>query len=103
MDPPPTIVGVMPPGVRFLPSPGASQEPNYNVNGSVDFWLPAAPNPERLKAAFWSVVARLRPRVTLDQAQAALRVLAARLAQTCPLYPSPSPPDKRQSRMPSSA
>ena len=39
---PPTIIGVMPPGVRFLPSPAAAQEPNYNVNATVDFWTPAA-------------------------------------------------------------
>jgi len=47
---PPTIIGVMPPGVRFLPSPVASQEPNYNVNATVDFWQPGAPNPARMKA-----------------------------------------------------
>ena len=29
---PPTIVGVMPPRVRFLPSPATAQEPNYDVN-----------------------------------------------------------------------
>jgi putative ABC transport system permease protein len=46
---PPTVIGVMPPGVRFLPSPTASQEPNYNVNASVDFWMPGTPNPQRLK------------------------------------------------------
>src|SRR5437763_16353277 len=35
-DIPPAVIGVMPPGVRFLPSPGAAQEPNYNVNATVD-------------------------------------------------------------------
>jgi putative ABC transport system permease protein len=74
---PPTIVGVMPPGLRFLPSPVAAQEPNYNVNGIVDFWAPAAPNPERMKAAFWDVVGRLRPGTTIEQAQAELGVIAA--------------------------
>ena len=59
-DTPPTVVGVMPPGIRFLPSPGASQEPNYNVNATVDFWMPAAPNPARLKSPDWEVVGRLR-------------------------------------------
>src|SRR5260370_19839944 len=44
-DTPPTVIGIMPQGVRFLPSPGAAQEPNYNVNAPVDFWLPAVPNP----------------------------------------------------------
>jgi putative ABC transport system permease protein len=71
----------MPPGVRFLPSPLAAQEPNYNVNTAVDFWLPAAPNPRGLKQAFWDVVARLRPGVTLAQAQAELGALASREAQ----------------------
>jgi len=81
MEPPPTIIGVMPPGVRFLPSHGASQEPNYNVNGSVDFFLPAAPNPRGLKQPFWEVVARLRPGVTVDQAQAEMRSIVARQGQ----------------------
>ena len=64
---PPTVVGVMPPGVRFLPSPGAAQEPNYNVNATVDFWLPAAPNPARLKSPQWDVVARLQAGATPQQ------------------------------------
>jgi putative ABC transport system permease protein len=72
---PPRIIGVMPPGVRFLPSPGAGQEPNYNVNSTVDYWLPAAPNPSRLKDPGWDVVGRLRPGVTPVQAQAGLDVL----------------------------
>ena len=43
---PPTVIGVMPPDVRFLPSPTNAQEPNYNVNALVDFWIPVTPNPE---------------------------------------------------------
>jgi len=78
---PPTIIGVMPPGVRFLPSPVASQEPNYNVNATVDFWQPGAPNPARMKAPFWELVARLRRGVTVEQAQAELRGIAAREGQ----------------------
>ena len=41
---PPTVIGVMPPGIRFLPSPGAAKEPNYNVNALVDFWIPVGPD-----------------------------------------------------------
>jgi putative ABC transport system permease protein len=78
---PPTVIGVMPPGVRFLPSPGAAQEPNYNVNATVDFWLPAAPSPQRLKSAQWDVVGRLQPGVTPQQAQADLKLITARQAQ----------------------
>ncbi|MCI0666413.1 MAG: ABC transporter permease, partial [Acidobacteria bacterium] len=29
-DTPPTVIGVMPSGVRFLPATGAAKEPNYN-------------------------------------------------------------------------
>ncbi len=78
---PPTVIGVMPPGIRFLPSPTTAQEPNYNVNAQVDFWMPAAPNPERLKQPNWDVVGRLRSGATIDQARAELTVLTARQAQ----------------------
>jgi putative ABC transport system permease protein len=81
---PPTIVGVMPAGVRFLPTPMASKEPNYNVNARVQYWVPAVPNPERLKSTGWNVVARLRPGVSLEQAQTELTVLTARVAGEAP-------------------
>src|SRR5262245_547025 len=63
---PPTVIGVMPPGIRFLPAPSAAKEPNYNVNAQVDFWVPAAPSPESLKQPFWNVVGRLQSGTTLD-------------------------------------
>ena len=77
---PPAIIGVMPQGVRFLPSPGDAQEPNYNVNGLVDFWLPAIPDPKRLKDPGWDVAGRLRGGVTPGQAQAQLAVIVQREA-----------------------
>ena len=81
-DTPRTVIGVMPPGVRFLPSPTTAQEPNYNVNAQVDFWIPAPSKPtERLKAAFWNVVGRLRDGTTLPQAQGELKIITAREAQ----------------------
>ncbi|HEX6893904.1 MAG TPA: ABC transporter permease, partial [Bryobacteraceae bacterium] len=80
-DTPPTIVGVMRPGVRFLPSPGQAQEPNYNVNGQVDFWMPGASSPQRLKQPDWDIVGRLRNGVTPRQAQSDLGIVAARQAQ----------------------
>jgi putative ABC transport system permease protein len=79
---PPTVIAVMPPGVRFLPSPSAAQEPNYNVNALVDFWIPIVPNPARLKQPGWDVVGRLNSGVTLRQAQEELTVITARQAQT---------------------
>jgi putative ABC transport system permease protein len=78
---PPTVIGVMEPGVRFLPSPGNAKEPNYNVNALVDFWIPVAPDPKYLKDPYWNIVARLRDGAGLRQAQGELTVLAAREAQ----------------------
>ena len=80
-DTPPTIIGVMPRGVRFLPSPGAAKEPNYDINAAVDFWLPAAANPERLKQPDWDVVGRLKDGVSIEAAQAEFDVLTRREAQ----------------------
>ena len=80
-DTPPTVIGVMPPGVRFLPSPANAQEPNYNVNALVDFWIPAPSKPAELKEPFWNVVGRLESGTTLHQAQAELTVIARRQAQ----------------------
>jgi len=79
---PPTVIGVMPPGVRFLPSPSASQEPNYDLNAHVDYWVPAGVNPKGLKVRFWNVLGRMKPGVALSQAQAELATLVARQAQS---------------------
>jgi putative ABC transport system permease protein len=81
-DVPPTIIGVMPAGVRFLPSPGAAKEPNYNVNATVDFWVPTEPNAKYLKEPYWNVVARLDDHATQPQGQGELSVVAAREAQS---------------------
>ena len=78
----PTVIGVLQPDVRFLPSPGAAKEPNYDVNAKVDFWMPAEPGPKSFKDPNWNVVARLRDGSTQQNAQQELAVLAAREAQT---------------------
>lgn len=78
----PTVIGIMEPGVRFLPSPGTEKEPNYDVNAKVDFWVPGYPDPKYLKEPYWDVVARLRDGTTPQQGQQELAVLAAREAQT---------------------
>jgi putative ABC transport system permease protein len=78
---PPTVIGVMQPRVRFLPSPGAAKEPNYNVNALVDFWIPVGPDPKYVKDPDWNIVARLREGAGLEEAQGELTVLAAREAQ----------------------
>jgi len=80
-DVPPTVIGVMPPGVRFLPSPGAADEPNYNVNAAVDFWVPHSPDPKALNEPYWDVVGRLRPGVSPAQAQEDLKLITLRQSQ----------------------
>jgi putative ABC transport system permease protein len=70
------VVGVMPPGVRFLPDPGNAGEPNYDVNGLVDFWLVAAPDETQLRSRGWNAVSRLRAAVPLSQAQSELAALS---------------------------
>lgn len=77
-DAPPTVIGVMPPGVRFLASPANAQEPNYNVDGLVDFWVPAYVDPKDRKAPMFDVVGRLRSGATLTEAQSELTVMAER-------------------------
>lgn len=81
-DAPSTVVGVMPAGIRFLPAPGNAKEPNYNVNATVDYWVPGAVQPDRLKNRDWNVIARLRDGVSLAQAQTELNVLNNREVQS---------------------
>jgi len=89
-NPPPVIIGVMPPDVRFLPSTRASQEPNYEVDAKVDYWLPANPstssNQDILQSRAWSVVARLPEGLEPRAAEEALGTLMARQAQDNPAY-----------------
>lgn len=68
------IVGVMPARVRF-PSP------------DVELWKPIAMTPESTgeRSGRWlEAIARLKPGVTQEQAQAEMETIAARLAQTYP-------------------
>lgn len=87
---PPIIVGVMPPGVRFLPDPRSSQEPNYDVDSKVDYWTPIevtrAADPDLLAQPAWNVVGRLSDGVSPAAAEAELGAFAARLAETSPRY-----------------
>src|SRR5260370_25143629 len=78
---PVTGIGVMPPGIRFLPSPGVAKEPNYDPNAMVDFWVPAAPDPKQLKDPYWNVVARLREGTPIQHSQQELRLIVAPQAQ----------------------
>ena len=76
-----TVVGVMPQDVRFLPSPNVAQEPNYNVDAKVDYWIPTRPSPRNLKSPNAYLIGRLRPGVTPAEAQSEIAAMAARQAQ----------------------
>jgi putative ABC transport system permease protein len=77
-----TVIGVMPPGLRVLPSPSMSHMPGYDANGQVEFWMPAS-GPKILgpKSTYWSVAGRLRDGAGLAAAQAELTAIAARQGQ----------------------
>jgi putative ABC transport system permease protein len=87
-----TVVGVMPPGLRFLPSFGEEMNPNYDVNARVDYWLPVMPDLSKPKEAEgsgngpWSVAGRLRSDVSPAQAQSDLSTIAAQQAQDDHFY-----------------
>ena len=69
-----TVVGVMPPGFQFIES-------------EVRVWVPIAFEPEDLAnrgGHYLNVVARLKPGVSLDQAQADMNAVMARLAKDYP-------------------
>jgi putative ABC transport system permease protein len=74
----PVVIGVMEPGVRFLPSPGVAKEPNYDVNATVDLWVPLSPHSKYLRSPVWDVVGRLRDGVTPQRGQQELAALTAR-------------------------
>ena len=78
------VVGVMPAGVRFLPDANNASEPNYDVNGQVDFWLAYAPDETKPKNGAGNIVARLKPGASLTAAQSELKGLAARQARSDP-------------------
>lgn len=70
-----TVVGIMPPGFAFPAK-------------DMDFWIPLALTPQaaanRGAHYFQEVVARLRPGVTLERANAELQILAKRLGRQFP-------------------
>jgi predicted permease len=77
--PPLTVIGVMPPGVRCLPSSVNASEPSYDVNAPVDFWIPLwPPNLTHREAGYCNMAGRLHDGVTLVRAQAELGLMASR-------------------------
>lgn len=76
------IVGVMPPGLRFLPDPANESEPNYDVDAHVDFWAVAVPDESQPKSRGWNVVARLRAGAGAAEAGSQVAGTTARLARS---------------------
>ena len=69
-----TVVGVMPPNLRVLPSPMESHLPSYDANAHVDYWLPASPDDFGAMGTYWAVAGRLRDGARLEAAQAGMIV-----------------------------
>ena len=84
MPAPLPVVGVMPPGLRFLPDPGAAAEPNYDVDAKVDFFLGVTPDETQLQRGVGNLIARLAPTATAAQVQAELATTSAALATADP-------------------
>jgi len=79
---PATVIGVMPPGVPLL------MKSNSLVGKPIDLWttwvLP--PNARDFRGRYMSVLARLKPGVTLQQARAEMSALGAALATELPAF-----------------
>ena len=79
-----TVVGVMPPGIRFLPAPTAAEYPDYDVNQKVDFWEPMTVDLVNGAKDEFNVAARLRSGVTAAQAASEMKVISTRQALADP-------------------
>jgi predicted permease len=78
---PVTIIGVLPPGFRH---PGPTVSGDVEVFGAGGFIGDPFPKPERSGRHFVNAIGRLKPGVTLAQAQARLTTMAAELRQAFP-------------------
>ncbi len=82
-----TVVGVLPADFEFVSrSSDYTSRTDFDSRNQFDIWVPLALNLERPQRNTHPlrVVARLRPGITLSQAQADLNVVAANLAQAYP-------------------
>ncbi|MBI3667084.1 MAG: ABC transporter permease, partial [Acidobacteria bacterium] len=80
-----TVIGIMPPGFGF---PRAAELPAaYNFAAQSELWVPLALSAEQWNRRDWRflvAMARLKPAVSLPQAQAEMSAIARRLAQDHP-------------------
>ena len=77
-----TIVGVMPAGFQMFVKQGSQ------IGKPVDLWLPWTYNPQARirRGRSWMTVARLKPGVSLEQAQSEMSSIAARFEQQYPEF-----------------
>ena len=77
-----TVVGVMPADFRFYVKQATL------INKPAQIWLPRvfAPDAKVRKGRFMSAIARLKPGVTLEQAQAEMNTIGSRLEQQYPQF-----------------
>jgi putative ABC transport system permease protein len=78
---PTTILGIMPDTFQF-PYGAASMLTTALPEGRTDVWVPAPPGPQGRGRV--SVIARMKPGVSIDAATAELRVIAARVQAASP-------------------
>ena len=78
------VIGVMPPGLRFLPDPGAAAEPNYDVDAMVDFWLATTVDETNPQRGAGNAIARLKPGASAAEASAEVAGMAGAIARTDP-------------------
>jgi putative ABC transport system permease protein len=78
------VVGVMPPGARFLPDAESASEPGYDAHATVDFWVASKVDESRLQARTGNVVARLAPGASVSSVEATVAATTARLRVTDP-------------------
>ena len=80
-----TIVGVLPPGFRH---PGRTVARDVEIWATAGFSADPAPKPARSTRILPTAIGRLKPGLTLEQAQARLTAMAAQLRQDFPTdYP----------------
>ncbi len=86
-DEPYTLVGVMPPGFQF---PRKGEMPaGYQFPRQADLYTPLAWTPGQAGnrgRSFLAVIARLKPQVTLAQAQSDMQAIAGRLTEQYPQF-----------------
>jgi len=74
---PTTVIGILPPDFQFP------------LRGSAELWLPIRPSPAQVERRFFhwlNVIGRLRPGVTIGQAEADLDSIAAGFREVDPAY-----------------